>query len=50
MDRSKAEKSRDIDLNCKINELDLVDKYRSFHSRENKDFLRAHMVQKQKLA
>lgn len=45
MDRSKAEKSRDIDLNCKINELDLVD-MDLFTQERIKIFLRAHMVQK----
>ena len=28
-------------MNYKINELDLVAKYRSFHSRENKDFFKS---------
>lgn len=46
MDRSKAEKNKDTDLNYNINKLNLVDKYRSFHSRENNQFLRAHMGQK----
>lgn len=31
------------DVNDKINQLDLVDKYTSFHSTENEYFLRAHM-------
>lgn len=31
------------DINDKINQLDLVDKYRSFYSTENEYFLRAHM-------
>lgn len=31
------------DVNDKINQLDLVDKYRSFYSTENEYFLRAHM-------
>lgn len=40
---NQLQRAKIEDLNDKINQLDLVDKYRSFHSTENEYFLRAHM-------